>query len=85
MQKILAGPLYIHVSILIYGNKILVHSPKKVSALIALQKRHFEAMIHKDTTSSSPVCLQIALVYIHSSGVVDNKSFFHKRCGNLAG
>jgi hypothetical protein len=45
--------------------------------LIAIQKRHFEGMIRRDTTLLSGL-LADSLTYIHSSGVVDNKSSFLK-------
>lgn len=45
--------------------------------LIALQRRHFEAMIRRDTTLLSSL-LEDSLTYIHSSGVVDNKKSFLK-------
>jgi hypothetical protein len=68
----------------IYFTCILVASGTVLSAqtedskkLIALQKRHFEAMIHRDTTLLSGL-LADSLVYIHSSGVIDNKSSLMK-------
>ncbi len=45
--------------------------------LIALEKRRIEAMTHRDTTLLSGL-LADSLIYIHSSGVIDNKSSFLK-------
>jgi Domain of unknown function (DUF4440) len=45
--------------------------------LIALEKRRIEAMTHRDTTMLSGL-LADSLIYIHSSGVIDNKTSFLK-------
>jgi hypothetical protein len=45
--------------------------------LIALEKRRFEAMIRHDTTQLSGL-LADSLIYIHSSGIIDNKCSFLK-------
>jgi hypothetical protein len=45
--------------------------------LIALEKRRFDAMVHRDTTLLSTL-LADSLTYIHSSGVIDNKISFLK-------
>jgi hypothetical protein len=45
--------------------------------LIALEKRRIEAMTHRDTTMLSGL-LADSLIYIHSSGVIDNKASFLK-------
>jgi hypothetical protein len=45
--------------------------------LIALEKRRFDAMKMRDTTQLSAL-LSDSLTYIHSSGVIDNKSSFLK-------
>ncbi|HEY4935459.1 MAG TPA: nuclear transport factor 2 family protein [Puia sp.] len=45
--------------------------------LIALEKRRIEAMTHRDTTLLSGL-LADSLIYIHSSGVIDNKPSFLK-------
>ncbi len=47
------------------------------SRLIALERRRIEAMTHRDTTMLSGL-LADSLIYIHSSGVIDNKSSFLK-------
>ncbi len=49
--------------------------------LIALEKRRFELMIHHDTTQLSSM-LADSLIYIHSSGVIDNKASFMKDIGS---
>jgi hypothetical protein len=49
--------------------------------LISIQKRHFDAMIHRDTALLSSL-LADSLIYIHSSGVVDNKISFIKDIGS---
>jgi hypothetical protein len=48
--------------------------------LIALERRRFDAMIHHDTTLLK-VLLADSLIYIHSSGVIDNKVSFLKDMG----
>jgi hypothetical protein len=45
--------------------------------LIALEKRRFDAMVRHDTTVLTEL-LADSLIYIHSSGVMDNKSSFMK-------
>jgi hypothetical protein len=49
--------------------------------LIALEKRRIEAMTHRDTTMLSSL-LADSLIYIHSSGVIDNKTSFLKDIGS---
>jgi len=49
--------------------------------LIALEKRRFELMLRRDTTQLATL-LADSLVYIHSSGVVDNKVSFLKDVGS---
>ena len=55
-------------------------SPAKVK-LLALQKERFAALSHKDTTALSRL-LADDLVYIHTNGVVDNKSSLLKGVAN---
>ena len=45
--------------------------------LIALEKKRIEAMTHRDTTMLSGL-LADSLIYVHSSGVIDNKASFLK-------
>jgi hypothetical protein len=45
--------------------------------LIALEKKRFEAMTHRDTLQLSAL-LADSLIFIHSSGVIDNKKSFIK-------
>ena len=49
--------------------------------LVSLERRRFDAMIHKDTTLLSGL-LADSLVYIHSSGVIDNKKSLMKDIGS---
>jgi hypothetical protein len=49
--------------------------------LVSLERRRFDAMIHKDTTLLSGL-LADSLVYIHSSGVIDNKKSLIKDIGS---
>ncbi|HEY2647942.1 MAG TPA: nuclear transport factor 2 family protein [Puia sp.] len=49
--------------------------------LIAIEKRRFDAMIHKDTALLK-VLLADSLTFIHSSGVIDNKISFLKDIGS---
>jgi hypothetical protein len=59
-----------------------VHAQSEDSKrLIALEKRRFDAMIHRDTTLLSGF-LADSLTYIHSSGVIDNKISFLKDIGS---
>jgi hypothetical protein len=45
--------------------------------LISLEKRRFEAMVHQDTTMLK-LLLADSMVYVHSSGIIDNKKSFLK-------
>ena len=47
------------------------------SKLIALEKRRFQAMTHRDTVQLSAM-LADSLIFIHSSGIIDNKQSFMK-------
>jgi hypothetical protein len=47
------------------------------SRLIALEKRRFQAMTHRDTVQLSAL-LADSLIFIHSSGIIDNKQSFMK-------
>jgi hypothetical protein len=47
------------------------------SRLIALEKRRFLAMTHRDTVQLSAL-LADSLIFIHSSGIIDNKQSFMK-------
>lgn len=62
--------------ILVSGAKIFAQTEDS-KRLIAIQKRHFDAMIHRDTALLSSL-LADSLIYIHSSGVIDNKISFMK-------
>jgi hypothetical protein len=61
---------------------LLLYSGLKAQAddrprLIALEKKRFEAMTHRDTTQLS-LLLGDSLIFVHSSGVIDNKKSFIK-------
>jgi hypothetical protein len=72
---------FIYVCIL-FAFATRVHAQSEDSKrLIALEKRRFDAMIHRDTTLLSGL-LADSLTYIHSSGVIDNKISFLKDIGS---
>ena len=48
--------------------------------LISIEKRRFDAMVHKDTALLK-ILLADSLTFIHSSGVIDNKNSFLKDIG----
>ena len=62
--------------ILILGRPLFAQTEES-KRLIAIQRRHFDAMIHRDTALLSSL-LADSLTYIHSSGVIDNKISFMK-------
>jgi Domain of unknown function (DUF4440) len=49
--------------------------------LISIEKRRFDAMVHKDTALLK-VLLADSMTFIHSSGVIDNKNSFLKDIGS---
>ena len=49
--------------------------------LISIEKRRYDAMVHKDTALLK-ILLADSLVFIHSSGVIDNKISFLKDIGS---
>src|SRR3954452_4460819 len=49
--------------------------------LIAIEKRRYDAMVHKDTAMLR-FLLADSLTFIHSSGVIDNKISFLKDIGS---
>ncbi|HZZ75176.1 MAG TPA: nuclear transport factor 2 family protein [Puia sp.] len=49
--------------------------------LISIEKRRFDAMVHKDTALLKNL-LADSLIFIHSSGVIDNKISFLKDIGS---
>ena len=61
---------------LLVGQGIYAQTDDK-QRLIALEKRRFDAMIRRDTTLLKGF-LADSLIYIHSSGVIDNKISFLK-------
>jgi hypothetical protein len=70
-----------YISILILCNAKLHAQSEDGKRLIALEKKRFEAMIRHDT-SQLAVLLADSLTYIHSSGVIDNKTSFLKDVGS---
>ncbi len=67
---------------LLLASFIRLHAQSEDSKrLIALEKRRFDAVIHRDTTLLSSL-LDDSLTYIHSSGIVDNKKSFLKDIGS---
>ena len=48
--------------------------------LISIEKRRFDAMVHKDTALLK-ILLADSLTFIHSSGIIDNKNSFLKDIG----
>jgi hypothetical protein len=70
----------IYICILLACNARLFAQTDDRPRLIALEKRRFEAMIHRDTTQLVGM-LADSLIYIHSSGVMDNKASFLKDIG----
>jgi len=52
-----------------------------VKKLISIEKRRYDAMVHKDTALLK-VLLADSLTFIHSSGVIDNKISFLKDIGS---
>jgi Domain of unknown function (DUF4440) len=60
------------------GSCIILHAQSEENKrLISIQKRHYDAMIHRDTTLLASL-LADSLTYIHSSGIIDNKKSFLK-------
>jgi len=49
--------------------------------LISIEKRRFDAMVHKDTALLK-ILLADSLIFIHSSGIIDNKISFLKDIGS---
>lgn len=72
---------FINICILLSFSARLNAQTEEGKRLIALEKRRFDAMIHHDTTLLK-VLLADSLTYIHSSGVMDNKTTFLKDIGS---
>lgn len=67
---------------LLLGSVLSLHAQSEESKrLLALEKRRFDAIIHRDTTLLSSL-LDDSLTYIHSSGVLDNKKSYLKDIGS---
>ena len=69
------------ISILLGSCFILRAQSEESKRLISIQRRHYDAMIHRDTTLLAGL-LADSLTYIHSSGIIDNKKSFLKDIGS---
>jgi Domain of unknown function (DUF4440) len=69
--------IFIYSCILLVISASLHAQSEDSKRLIALEKRRFEAMVRRDTTLLSGL-LADSLVYIHSSGIIENKISFIK-------
>jgi hypothetical protein len=69
--------IFIYTCILITATARVSAQADEKQKLIALEKRRFDAMVRHDTTVLDGL-LADSLIYIHSSGVIDNKSSFLK-------
>jgi hypothetical protein len=69
--------IFIFTLIILISGRPLFAQSEESKRLIAIQRRHFDAMIHRDTALLSSL-LADSLTYIHSSGVIDNKISFMK-------
>ena len=72
---------FIYTCIILAGSTSLHAQTDDRPRLIALERRRFDAMIHHDTTALSGI-LADSLIYIHSSGTIDNKKSFLKDIGS---
>jgi hypothetical protein len=77
MKSIKFYPINVITGLLILLSTGLKAQTDERSKLIALEKRRFVAMTHRDTTLLSSM-LDDSLIFIHSSGVIDNKKSFIK-------
>jgi C4-dicarboxylate transporter len=71
---------FLYICILLALNVRLHAQTEDVKKLISIEKRRFDAMVHKDTALLK-VLLADSLTFIHSSGVIDNKISFLKDIG----
>ncbi len=67
--------------ILLAFSLVLRAQTEDVKKLISIEKRRYDAMVHKDTALLK-VLLADSLTFIHSSGVIDNKISFLKDIGS---
>ena len=75
MKSIKFYPVNVITGLLILLSTGLKAQTDERPKLIALEKRRFVAMTHRDTTLLSSL-LDDSLIFIHSSGVIDNKKSF---------
>ncbi|HEY2347576.1 MAG TPA: nuclear transport factor 2 family protein [Puia sp.] len=71
---------YIYTCILLAFSVSLYAQTEDVKKLISIEKRRYDAMVHKDTALLK-VLLADSLTFIHSSGVIDSKISFLKDIG----
>ncbi len=72
---------FIYTCIVLTFSARLHAQTEDVKKLISIEKRRFDAMVHKDTTLLK-VLLADSLTFIHSSGVIDNKISLLKDIGS---
>lgn len=72
---------FLYISILLSFSVELHAQTEDGKKLISIEKRRCDAMVHKDT-SLLKVLLADSLTFIHSSGVIDNKTSLLKDIGS---
>lgn len=72
---------FIYTCILLAFSARLHAQTEDVKKLISIEKRRFDAMVHKDTALLK-ILLADSLTFIHSSGVIDNKISLLKDIGS---
>jgi hypothetical protein len=72
---------FIYTCILLAFSVELHAQTEDVKKLVSIEKRRFDAMVHADTTLLKGL-LADSLIFIHSSGVIDNKISFLKDIGS---
>jgi hypothetical protein len=77
MKPKITFPVFIELGLLLLLCTSLHAQTDDKQRLIALEKRRFEAMTRRDTALLSTL-LGDSLIFIHSSGVIDNKISFLK-------
>ena len=68
---------FLYACILLAFSVRLQAQTEDVKKLISIEKRRFDAMVHKDTALLK-ILLADSLTFIHSSGIMDNKISFLK-------
>ena len=72
---------FLYICILLAFSVRLQAQTEDVKKLISIEKRRFDAMVHKDTALLK-ILLADSLTFIHSSGIMDNKISFLKDIGS---